>query len=107
MLPIINEVIENIKNILPRMRQRLNTVPLRAIHSEGVVGFKKVIKYPAKNPLSVYLLSDFFNLESDFSGIPESLLNSIKTIPEIIQNNPSKWGCLLNTLNMPKLIIII
>ena len=54
-LPIIIEETEKAKNILPLRLQTLNIVPLRAIHNEGVVGLRNVIKNPATNPFELGL----------------------------------------------------
>ena len=93
MLPIIIDSTENMKNILPRIRQRFNTVPLKAIHKDGVVGLRNVIRKPAKKPLDVYELSLSAKVDLDeFLDLEDSLVNNIKTSPDTIQNNPSNRG---------------
>ena len=108
MLPIIIDSTENMKNILPRIRQRFNTVPLKAIHKDGVVGLRNVIRKPAKKPLDVYELSLSAKVDLDeFLDLEDSLVNNIKTSPDTIQNNPSNRGWFTKILNKPRFINII
>ena len=85
-LPIIIEVIENMKKVLPECLHTLNTVPLNAIHSDGVVGLRNVIKNPVKNPLEACLKESCVETECEFFAFSDILVDIIKTIPEIIQN---------------------
>lgn len=85
-LPIIIEEIESMKNIFPECLQTLNTVPLNAIHNEGVVGLRNVIKNPVKNPFEACLNEDLSKDKSLCLEFKDILVDIIKTIPDIIQN---------------------
>lgn len=52
-----------IKYILPCNLHTLRIVPLKAIHNDGVVGFKKVIRNPAKKLLDEFEVDIFSDLE--------------------------------------------
>ncbi|BCZ49461.1 hypothetical protein psyc5s11_55280 [Clostridium gelidum] len=106
-LPIIIEKIEIMKNILPSCLQTLNTVPLSAIHNDGVVGFKNVIKNPVKNPFEAGLTAYLFNSKADFLELKDILVDISKTIPDIIQNKLRDLGFLEKIVRRPRFIIII
>ena len=86
MLPTIIEIIENMKKVFPECLHTLNTVPLNAIHRDGVVGLRNVIKKPVKNPLEACLKEGGVENECVFFELNDILVDRIKTIPEIIQN---------------------
>jgi len=95
------------KNILPSCLQTLNTVPLNAIHNDGVVGFRNVIKNPVKNPFEAGLTAYLFNSKADFLELKDILVDISKTIPDIIQNKLRDLGFLEKIVRRPRFIIII
>jgi hypothetical protein len=86
MLPIIIEVTEKAKKAFPECLHTLNTVPLNAIHRDGVVGLRNVIKNPVKNPLEACLKEGCVETKCEFFEFSDILVDIIKTIPEITQN---------------------
>ena len=107
MLPIIIEDTENMKKALPECLHTLNTVPLSAIHSDGVVGLRNVIKNPVKNPFEACLKEDCMEIECEFFAFNDILVDIIRTIPDMIQNKLYDLGFLVKNVRNPKFIIII